>query len=77
MLSIEIFLSLQGQTTNRNMKSSELNRLILRNGWKVISQNGSHIKYGKNGIVYIATFHGSKEVGYGLECKIKKEMKLK
>lgn len=23
------------------------------------------------------TFHGSKEVGYRLECKIKKEMKLK
>jgi predicted RNA binding protein YcfA (HicA-like mRNA interferase family) len=59
------------------MKSSELNRLILRNGWTVVSQRGSHVKYEKNGIIYIATFHGSKEVGYGLECKIKKEMELK
>ncbi|MDO9153970.1 MAG: type II toxin-antitoxin system HicA family toxin [Paludibacter sp.] len=35
------------------MKSSELNRLILRNGWKVISQKGSHVKYEKNGTIYI------------------------
>ena len=69
---------MQGQTTNEsNMKSSELNRLILRNGWRVISQRGSHVKYEKNGIIYIATFHGSKEVGKGLELKIKKEMGLK
>ncbi len=31
----------------------------------------------KNGIHYTATFHGSKEVGKGLEMKIKKEMGLK
>jgi len=31
----------------------------------------------KNGIHYAATFHGSKEVGKGLEMKIKKEMGLK
>lgn len=59
------------------MKSSELNRLILRNGWKVVRQSGSHIIYEKNGILYTATFHGSKEVGKGLETKIKKEMGLK
>jgi predicted RNA binding protein YcfA (HicA-like mRNA interferase family) len=59
------------------MKSSELNRLILKNGWKLLRQSGSHIIYEKNGIVYTATFHGSKEVGKGLEMKIKKEMDLK
>ena len=59
------------------MKSSELNRLILRNGWKINRQSGSHIIYEKNGNHYTATFHGSKEVGKGLEMKIKKEMKLK
>jgi len=31
----------------------------------------------KNGIHYTATFHGSKEIGRGLEMKIKKEMGLK
>ncbi len=40
-------------------------------------QSGSHIIYEKNGIHYTATFHGSKEVGKGLEMKIKKEMGLK
>ncbi len=59
------------------MKSSELNKLILRNAWKVVRQSGSHIIYEKNGIRYAATFHGSKEVGKGLEMKIKKEMGLK
>lgn len=59
------------------MKSSELNRLILRNGWVVVRQNGSHVIYEKNGTRYPATFHGGKEVGKGLEQKIKKEMGLK
>jgi predicted RNA binding protein YcfA (HicA-like mRNA interferase family) len=59
------------------MKSSELNRLILKNGWKVVRQSGSHIIFEKNGIHYPATFHGSREVGKGLEMKIKKEMGLK
>jgi mRNA interferase HicA len=60
------------------MKSSELNRLILRNGWKVYRQNGtSHIIYEKDGKHYPVPFHGSKEVGKGLEMKIKKEMGLK
>jgi len=59
------------------MKSSELIRLIERNGWKKLRQIGSHIVYEKNGAAYIATFHGSKEVGKGLEMKIKKEMGLK
>ncbi len=59
------------------MKSSELNKLILKNGWKVVRQSGSHITYEKEGKRYTATFHGSKEVGKGLEIKIKKEMGLK
>lgn len=58
------------------MKSSELNRLILQNGWTLLRQKGSHVTYHKNGINYTATFHGSKEVGKGLELKIKKEMRL-
>lgn len=51
------------------MKSSELNRLILRNGWKVVRQNGSHITYKKK--VFFSRKQGS---GKGLETKIKKEM---
>ncbi len=59
------------------MKSSELNKLILRNGWKALRQSGSHIIYEKDGLHYPVPFHGSKEVGKGLEMKIKKEMGLK
>ena len=49
------------------MKSIELAKLILRNGWKAV----------RRGVHYTASFHGSKEVGKGLEMKIKKEMGLK
>lgn len=59
------------------MKSSELNKLILSNGWHIVRQNGSHVIYEKDGRRYPATFHGSKEVGKGLEKKIKKDMDLK
>lgn len=59
------------------MKSSELNKLILANGWRIVRQRGSHVTYEKDGKRYQATFHGSKEVGKGLEKKIRKEMGLK
>ena len=62
---------------NLTVKSSELNKLIVKNGWFVVRQSGSHIIYEKDGIHYVVPFHGSKEVGKGLECKIRKEMKLK
>lgn len=59
------------------MKSSELQKLILANGWQIVRQSGSHVVYEKDGIRYPVPFHGSKEVGTGLEKKIKKEMGLK
>lgn len=58
------------------MKSNELHRLILANGWTVLRQNGSHVIYYKNGRTYPVPDHGSKEVGKGLEIKVKKEMGL-
>ncbi|HEY1870013.1 MAG TPA: type II toxin-antitoxin system HicA family toxin [Chitinophagaceae bacterium] len=60
------------------MKSSELLRLLLRDGWIIIRQTGSHIilrhpvKPGQINCPY----HGQKEVGKGLEIKIKKEAGL-
>ncbi|OUN59614.1 type II toxin-antitoxin system HicA family toxin [Alistipes sp. An66] len=59
------------------MKSSELQKLILANGWRIVRQNGSHVIYEKNGVRYPVPFHGGKEVGTGLEKKIKREMGLK
>lgn len=58
------------------MKSSELQKLILSNGWRIVRQTGSHIIYEKNGVRYPVPFHGSKEVGKGIEKKIKREMGL-
>ena len=59
------------------MKSSELHRLIKRNGWIAVHQKGSHIIYEKEGHEAISVpFHGSKEVGKGIELKFKKEMEL-
>lgn len=58
------------------MKSSELQKLILSSGWRIVRQTGSHIIYEKNGVRYPVPFHGSKEVGKGIEKKIKREMGL-
>ena len=60
------------------MKSSELLRLLKRDGWYVVRQTGSHrsmkhpVKKGK----VTCPFHGNHEVGKGLELKIKKEAGL-
>lgn len=59
------------------MKSSEFHRIVKKNGWHRIKVEGSHYIYGKNGQVYPVPFHGAKELGKGLEKKIRKEMKLK
>lgn len=59
------------------MKSNELHRLIQRNGWIAIRQAGSHVIYEKDGRTYPVPDHGSKEVGKGLELRIRKAMGLK
>jgi mRNA interferase HicA len=59
------------------MKSNELHRLILKNGWQKLRQAGSHVIYEKNGVTYSVPMHGSKEVPTGMVVKIKREMGLK
>jgi predicted RNA binding protein YcfA (HicA-like mRNA interferase family) len=57
------------------MKSSELLRLLQKDGWYAVSQKGSHIKMRhpfKRGILIVPN-HGSSEVGKGLEMKLKKD----
>jgi mRNA interferase HicA len=61
------------------MKSSELLRLLKRDGWFVIRQSGSHVILQhptKSGQI-VCPDHGSQEVGMGLERKIKKDAGLK
>jgi mRNA interferase HicA len=59
------------------MKSSEFHRLIRKNGWNFIKAEGSHYIYEKNGKKYPVPFHGAKELGKGLENKMKKDLGLK
>ena len=59
------------------MKSSELHRMIKKNGWVHIRTEGSHYMYQKDGRTYPVPYHGPKEAGTGIVKKIIKEMGLK
>lgn len=60
------------------MKYNELHRLIRANGWVKLRQMGtSHVIYQKGSITYPVPDHGAKEVGTGLEKKIRRDMGLK
>lgn len=59
-----------------DMKSTEFHRLVRANGWEIIRHAGSHIVYKKGLMTYPVPYHGSKELGTGLEKKMRKEMKL-
>jgi len=61
------------------MKCSELLRILLKDGWMVVSTKGSHLKMKhqtKPGII-IFPDHGSKEMGKGMEKRIRKDAGLK
>lgn len=61
------------------MKSSELFRILIQDGWYVVSQSGSHVKMRhetKSGVI-IFPRHGSNEVGKGLEKKLLKQAGIK
>ena len=61
------------------MKSSELLRILQRDGWFIVKQTGSHLTMvhpTKAGSL-IVPFHGSHEVGKGLENKLLKKAGLK
>ena len=61
------------------MKCSELLRLLLKDGWMVVSSKGSHLKMKhpqKPGQI-IFPDHGSHEMGKGMERKIRRDAGLK
>ena len=59
------------------MKYTELHRLIERNGWIPVRQSGSHVIYRKGNKTYPVPYHKGKELGKGLEKKMRKELGLK
>ena len=59
------------------MKYSEFHRIIRRNHWTEIRQEGSHVIYSKEGCPNVSVpYHGSKEIPEPLRRKIAKEMGL-
>ena len=61
------------------MKCSELLRILLNEGWYIVSQSGSHIKLRhltKSGTLIFPN-HGSRELGKGLERKLLKDAGIK
>lgn len=59
------------------MKYDEFHDLVRSNGWEKLRQSGSHVIYRKASRTYPVPYHGGKELGKGLESKIRKEMGLK
>jgi predicted RNA binding protein YcfA (HicA-like mRNA interferase family) len=61
------------------MKCSEMYRILIKDGWYVFSQAGSHVKMkhdSKKGTIIFPN-HGSQELGKGLKQKIRKDAGLK
>jgi len=61
------------------MKSSELIKILKKDGWFITRQAGSHMMmkhHAKTGLLVVPD-HGSNEVGKGLENKILKAAGLK
>ncbi len=52
--------------------------MIIRNGWELLRVKGSHYIYRKEGFRDMPVpYHGSKEMGPGLEKRLRRDMKLK
>ncbi len=59
------------------MKSDEFHRVVRANGWSVVRQTGSHIIYRKGNMTYPVPYHKGKEIGTGLERKMRRDMGLR
>ena len=55
------------------MKTTEFHKLVRENGWTILRQTESHVIYKKGSIIYPVPYHGAKELGTGLEKKMRKK----
>ena len=59
------------------MKYDAFHRLVRMNGWLALRQSGSHIIYRKGNRTYPVPYHRGRELGAGLERKMRRDMGLK
>jgi mRNA interferase HicA len=61
------------------VKSSELERIVKKDGWYMVRQDGSHMimQHNTKPGQLVVPVHGSKEVGKGLAIKILKDAGIK
>ena len=59
------------------MKSSKFHKLVRKNGWVLMRAEGSRYIYKNGNRIYPVPWHGAREIGTGLERKMKREMDLK
>ncbi|MBO5718374.1 MAG: type II toxin-antitoxin system HicA family toxin [Bacteroidales bacterium] len=59
------------------MKSTELHRLVIEDGWELYRTSGSHHIYKKNGRTIVVPYHGSKEIRKGTALSILKQIRQK
>lgn len=60
------------------MKSKELHRLFIKNGYRFDHASGSHYFYLKDGeLTEPIPYHGAKEMGVGLATKLIRKYGLK
>ena len=75
--SIFFYPSVSTFTSAADTKYDEFHDLVKGNGWERLRQSGSHVIYRKGSRTYPVPYHKGKELGKGLENKMKKDMGLK
>jgi mRNA interferase HicA len=59
------------------MNSNQFRKWLTAQGAKFVPGKGSHLKVELGGRRSVLPMHGSKEIGKGLEAKIKRDLGLK
>lgn len=61
------------------MKTNEAYRILTEDGWKTVSQKGSHRKmtHSTKKVTIIFPYHGNQEIGKGLLAKLFKQAGIK
>lgn len=59
------------------LTGKEMLKLLKKNGWKELRQDGSHHILEKDGAIIVVPVHANQDLGKGLEQRILKDTGLK